>query len=145
LFIGQYHCSIEENNRVEIPAAFRDLLTGRAVITQGFDRNILVLPVEAFQDLSKLVAALNIADPLARGLQRMLLGNASNSVIDQSGAISLPDSLKEFAQLASDVVLVGQGNFFEVWSQALWHQQELYLQDAEANSQRFTSVNLAGL
>jgi MraZ protein len=145
LFYGQYFSSIDENNRVEIPAGFRELLGGRVVITQGFDRNIMALPVEAFQDLSKLVTALNIANPLARGLLRMLLGNASYVDIDQSGVISLTGSLKEFAKLGSEVVLVGQGKYIEVWSQALWHQQQIDLQDAEANSERFISMNLAGL
>ena len=145
MFFGQYHYPFDENYRVEIPENFRELLAGQVVVTQGFDRNILVLPVEAFQDLARLVMALNIADPLARGLMRMLLGNASYSKIDQSGTIGVQGSLKEFAGLQTGVVLVGQGKYFEVWSQALWHQQEVYLQDAEANSQRFTSMNLAGL
>jgi MraZ protein len=145
LFFGQYHYPFDEDYRVEIPASFRELLAGQVVVTQGFDRNILVLSVEAFQDLTRLVMSLNIADPLARGLMRMLLGNASYSKIDQAGTISLQGSLKDFAGLQTDVVLVGQGKYFEVWSQALWHQQELFLQDAEANSQRFTSMNLAGL
>jgi MraZ protein len=145
LFIGQFQCSLEEDNRVGLPAVFGDLLAGRVVITQGFERNILVLPADKFQDLSRLVASLNIADPLARGLQRMLLGNASYALVDDAGSISLPDALSEFARLASRVVLVGQGNYFEVWSQTLWEQQELVLQDAEANSQRYASVNLAGV
>ena len=145
MFYGLYHQPIEENNRLEIPANFRELLANRVVITQGFDRNILALPVEAFGDLSRLVMALNIADPLARGLMRMLLGKASYLDIDQSGAISLKGSLKEFAGLDSEVVLVGQGKYFELWSQAAWQQQEIDLQDAEANSQRFMSMNLSGL
>ena len=145
MFFGQYHYPFAEDYRVEIPASFRELLAGQVVVTQGFDRNILVLSVEAFQDLTRLVMSLNIADPLARGLMRMLLGNASYSKIDQAGSISLQGSLKDFAGLQTSVVLVGKGKYFEVWSQALWHQQELYLQDAEANSQRFTSMNLAGL
>jgi MraZ protein len=145
LFYGQYHNQFKENNRLEIPANFRELLAGRVVITQGFDRNILALSLEAFEDLSRLVMALNITDPLARGLMRMLLGNASFLEIDQSGAISLKGSLKEYAGLDSEVVLVGQGKYFELWSRAVWHEQEIDLQDAEANSQRFASINLGGL
>jgi MraZ protein len=105
----------------------------------------MALPVEVFQELSKLLVALNIANPLARGLLRMLLGNASYVDIDQSGVINLTDSLKEFARLGPEVVLVGQGKYFEIWSQALWQQQQIDLQDAEANSERFISMDLAGL
>lgn len=144
MFIGQYQSSFKVNNQLEIPANFQNLLSGQVVITQGFERNILILPVEVFQDLSRLVMALNIADPLARGLMRMLLGNAQYSEIDSSGLISLPDRLKEFAGLIGDVVLIGQGKYIEIWSGDAWHKQSQDLQDVEANSQRFASLSLAG-
>ena len=144
MFIGQYQSSFKVNNQLEIPANFQNLLSGQVVITQGFERNILILPVEVFQDLSRLVMALNIADPLARGLMRMLFGNAQYSEIDSSGLISLPDRLKEFAGLTGDVVLIGQGKYIEIWSGEAWHKQSQDLQDVEANSQRFASLSLAG-
>ena len=145
MFIGQYICPCDENNHLGIPADFNNLFAGRVVLTQGFDRNILVLPLEVFDNLSNLVTALNIANPLARSLKRMLIGNASYSEIDQLGTIQLPPSLKEFAGLTSDAVWVGQGKYFEVWSQALWQRQELDLENAEANSQRFSDMDIAGL
>lgn len=145
MFIGLYHLSFDQNNHIEIPKSLRELFAGQAVVTQGFERNLLVLPVDTFQNLFRLVAALNIADPLGRGLQRMLLGNASYATIDESGTLSLPEPLKEFARLASEVVMVGQGNYLEVWSLAAWQQQEINLQDADANSNRFVSMNLAGI
>ena len=145
MFIGLYHCSFNKENRVELPGVFRGVLTGQAVVTQGFERNLLILPGPVFQNLFKLVTALNIADPLARGLQRMLLGHATFTDIDHSGNLEVPEGLKEFAQLASEIILVGQGNYVEVWSQPAWQEQEKTLSDAEANAGRFTSLNLAGL
>lgn len=144
MFIGQHQALLRENNELEIPAGYRKLLADQVVITQGFDKNILVLPVDVFEDLSKLVMALNIADPLARSLMRMLLGNAVYSEIGSSGSLRLQNSLKEFAGLKWNVVLIGQGKYIELWSQDSWHQQEKDIQDADANSQRFTSLNLAG-
>jgi len=144
MFLGQHQTSLKLNSELEIPTSFRNLLSGQVVVTQGFDRNILVLPVDVFQNLSRLVTALNIADPLARKLMRMLLGNAFYSEIDPIGTIKLGEHLKEFASLVGNVVLIGQGKYFEVWSQDAWGKQELELQDVEANSERFSSLNLAG-
>jgi len=145
LFYGQYNRSIDKHHRLEIPAGLRAALDGRVVITQGFDRNLLALPVDAFKDLARLVSALNIADPLARGLMRLLLGNAAYCEIDQTGSVVVPAALEQLAELQAEAVWVGQGKYLEIWSQALWRDQELSLQDAEANSQRFSSMNLAGL
>jgi MraZ protein len=143
LFLGQHHFSFDKNNRVMIPAGFAELLAEGAIVTQGFDRNILVFSKAAFQELAQIIRRLNIADPLARSLHRMLLGNASSLEIDAAGSISLPAKLKEFAGLGQQLVLVGQGDYFEIWSQTSWEPQEAELNDADSNSQRFVSMNLA--
>lgn len=118
------------------------LMADGAILTQGFDRNILVFTKPAFQEIALMVRRLNLADPLARSLHRMLLGNASPIEIDSNGSINLPEALKEFAGLDKQIVLIGQGDYFEIWSQAQWDPQETTLRDAEANSQRFAGMDL---
>ncbi len=145
MFIGQHQSLCSEKNSLEIPEVYRGFFGGKVVVTQGFEKNILILPVETFEKLSKLLMALNITDPLVRGLQRLLLGSASYSQIDRDGSIDLPAALKQFAGLTSKAILVGQGGYFEVWSQDGWKKQEKDLQDAQENSSRFSSLNLAGL
>jgi MraZ protein len=143
LFLGQYRYSFDDKDRLMIPARFRDLLADGAFLTQGFDRNLVILTPGAFQEIYQLIMGLNIADPLARFLLRMILGNATQLEIDEAGRIVLPENLREFANLAGEAVLVGQGDYFEIWAPALWSQQETDLQDAEANTMRFVSLNLA--
>jgi len=143
LFLGQYRYSFDDKDRLMIPARFRELLADGAFVTQGFDRNLIILTPEAFQEIYQLIMALNIADPLARFLLRMFLGNATQLEVDESGRIVLPGNLREFANLAGEAVLIGQGDYFEVWAPALWSQQEAHLQDAETNAMRFVTLNLA--
>ena len=143
MFLGQYRYSFDDKDRLMIPARFRELLADGAFVTQGFDRNLIILTPEAFQEIYQLIMALNIADPLARFLLRMFLGNATQLEVDESGRIVLPGNLREFANLAGEAVLIGQGDYFEVWAPALWSQQEAHLQDAETNAMRFVTLNLA--
>jgi MraZ protein len=143
MFIGQYHRAINDESRLTIPAGFRERLSGGAFVTQGFDRNLWVLTAQAFQEIYRRVTAMNLADPLARLLLRMILGAASELEMDEAGSIFVPQNLREFANLNGEAVLVGQGDYFEVWSPAHWHEQETQLQDAETNSQRFVMLDLA--
>jgi len=143
LFFGQYRYSFDDKDGLMVPARFRELLVEGAFVTQGFDRNLVILTPEAFQEIYQLIMALNIADPLARFLLRMVLGNAAELEVDESGRVVLPKHLREFANLAAEAVLIGQGDYFEVWAPALWSQQEANLQDAEANGMRFVTLNLA--
>ena len=145
MFFCQYQNSLDENNLLEVPENFREALAGKVIVTQGFERNLLVLPLEYFQGLCRLISGLNIADPLTRSLQKLLIGNASFCEIDSSGKIILTDYLKNFAGLKSTVISVGIGKYYEVWSQEHWHEQENILQDAQTNSTRFASVDLSGL
>ena len=143
MFLGQYRYSFDDKDRLLIPAGFRELLAEGGFVTQGFDRNLVILTPAAFQEIYQLIMALNIADPLARVLQRMFLGNAIEIQVDEAGRIVLPGNLRQFANLAGEAVLIGLGDYFEVWAPTLWSQQEATLQDAEANSGRFAGLNLA--
>ena len=61
---------------------------------------------------------------------------------DGAGRILLSPNLKEYADLKENVVFVGQGDYFEIWSPDLWKEQEVQVSDAEANTQRFAALDL---
>ncbi len=126
-----------------IPSRFREPFSEGAYVTQGFDRNLLIMTAKTFQEIYQQVMALNMTDPLARLLLRLILGSASALEMDRSGSIQVPQNLRNFAGLDGEAVLVGQGDYFEVWAPALWQKQEIQIQDAEANTHRFTNLVLA--
>lgn len=112
-------------------------------MTQGFDRNLLVLTIGAFEEIYRRVKSLNIADPLARLLLRMILSTADKSGADNDGYITIPVELIKFANLDKEVLFIGQGDYFEIWSADLWHKQEAQLNDADSNATRFTTLTVA--
>ena len=118
-------------------------LAGGAFMTQGFDRNLQVLTANAFQEIYRRVTSLNIADPLARLLLRLILGTATEMGVDKSNHLMIPENLKEYANLQGNILLVGQGDYFEIWSPDLWTRQEVQLRDAETNSARFSLLTVA--
>jgi MraZ protein len=122
---------------------FREGLSSAVYITEGFDRNLLVLTSNAFQEIYERVGSLNIADPLARLLLRLILGTAHEAKADLNGYLAIPDELKDFAELHQDILLIGQGDYFEIWSPDLWNKQEIQLRDAETNSGRFSALVIA--
>jgi MraZ protein len=52
-----------------------------------------------------------------------MIGHATDLELDNSGRILLPPSLREYAGLARSAMLIGQGNRFELWDEALWNEQ----------------------
>ena len=142
MFLNQYHHSFDDKGRLTIPAKFRELPEEGAFVVQGLDRNLMVLPPAVFQVLYDRLMAMNLTDPTARLLRRIILGNALQVSPDGSGRILLSQNLRDYAGLKTDVVFVGQGDYFEIWAPELWKEQEVQVNDAETNAQRFATLDL---
>jgi MraZ protein len=143
MFLGQHPLTLDNQGRLALPERVRALIGDGAVLTQGFDRNLLVMTRPFFAGLSQRTGALNMTDPSARMLRRMLLGSAFELTIDESGRIGLPEGLRAFAGLGGDVVLVGQGDYLEIWDAEQWKVQQGRLGDVESNSARFAALDIA--
>jgi MraZ protein len=143
LLLGRTGCSMDEMGCIRLPESFLALFKTGVVITQGFERNLLVLPVDSFAEMVRQITAMSQTDPMVRLLARILIGNAHEVKIMASGKIQIPEYLSRFSDLKQEVILVGLGDYFEIWSQAGWEVQLSRIQDFDANANRFTGHNLA--
>ncbi len=142
MFLGRTGCLVDETGRMKIPESFLPFLKANLVITQGFERNLLALPVGVFEEMLRQIATMSQTDPMVRLLTRLLLGNAQEVKVSASGKIQLPEPLRRFSSLEQEATLVGLGTYFEIWSQAAWEIQLNRIQDFEANASRFASQRL---
>jgi MraZ protein len=143
LFLGHHFTQLKNSNRLPIRSDWKKLISSGVYLTQGFDQNILIMTPNTFQEIYARLAALNITDPLVRLLLRMFLGTANYIENVENETISLPQDLLGYANLESNVVVVGQGEYVEVWSSDLWQQQQAEMQDSQANAQRFSSLTIS--
>ena len=143
MFLGKYHTTIDSHNRLAPPPRHDGLFSEVAFLTQGFDKNLMMLTDEAFRGILAHIKTLNIADPITRLLLRLFLGNTVEIQTEKNGQLSIPNNLKDFAGLIDEVLLVGQGDYLEIWSPESWRKQEQRIQDAESNSNRFSVLNIA--
>lgn len=142
MFLGQYQHTLDDKGRLTIPAAFRDALAGGAFISQGFDRNLMVMTSAYFQQVYDRINAMSITDPAARLLRRLILSSAYQVEVDKAGRILVPQNLRQFLGMNGEAMVIGQGEYFEIFTPAEWSQQMQTLQDAEANAQRFQALDL---
>lgn len=143
MFLGRFRHNLDDKGRLTVPARFRERLAAEgAYVMQGFDRNLMVLPSSAFEVMSRRINQMSMTDPDARLLRRLLFSTADQVEIDKSGRILLPQFLRQSAGLDAPVVVVGLGDYFEIWSPETWERQEAQLEEAQSNAQRFTALNL---
>lgn len=141
MLLGLYSSILEDKNQLVLPDGFKEEYKDGIYITRGFDRNIMALTLSAFESIYERVMSLNLADPVVRLLLRMVLGNAYRAEITPDWKIDISDTLKEAADLEREVILVGQGDFVELWSPDNWSKQEDKLINIEAN--QFSALNIA--
>lgn len=143
MFLGQFQHSLDSKHRLTIPARYRDLLEDGSYITMGFDNNLMVMTASAFTLVSQRVNKMSITDPTARLLRRLIFSSGVKIDIDNAGRILLPQFQREAAKLDSEVVIVGVGDYFEIWSPSLWSYQTDKLNDTESNQHRFAAFDIS--
>ncbi|HET7371548.1 MAG TPA: division/cell wall cluster transcriptional repressor MraZ [Gammaproteobacteria bacterium] len=118
--------ALDAKGRLAIPARYRDLLAercaGQLVVTVDRDHCLLLYPLPDWEDLERKLVRLPSLNKQARLLQRLLIGHATELELDGSGRVLLPGPLRQFAKLDRRVVLIGQGNKFELWNEDTWDE-----------------------
>lgn len=144
MFLGHFQHNLDDKGRLMIPARFRELLEGGAYITQGFDKCLMVMNETYFKQVYERIESMNLADPTARLLRRLILSNAYPIEVDKVGRILMPQNLRAFLGIENgELIVAGQGEYFEVWTPALWNEQMTELQNTEANNARFSTLDLS--
>jgi MraZ protein len=127
MFQGAAALNLDAKGRLAIPARHRDALSsaaeGHLVLTAHPHRCLILYPRPAWEPIrDKLMAAPSLEKQSAQ-LQRLLVGFAEDQEIDAAGRILVSPVLRNFASLDKEVMLVGQGTHFEIWSAQAWEQQ----------------------
>ena len=127
MFRGVAQLNLDSKGRLAVPSRFRDAVTarceGRLVVTADSDRCLLIYPLPDWEPIEQKLMALSSFNAQIRELQRRLVGYAEDVTMDATGRILVPPALRNFAQLEKSVVLVGQGNKFELWNKDNWEQR----------------------
>jgi MraZ protein len=127
VFRGVTHLALDNKGRLAIPARHREALLDRAdghmVLTADPSRCLLLYPYPEWEPIEKRLMALSSFNEKIRGLQRLLVGHADDVELDGAGRILVPPALRQFATLDKRVVLVGQGNKFELWDEEQWQDR----------------------
>jgi MraZ protein len=136
VFRGVNPLNLDAKGRMAMPMKYRERLQemcgGQLVLTIDHDHCLLVYPLPEWEEIERKLVKLPTLNPKARRLQRLLIGHATEVEFDSAGRILLPPPLREFAELDKRVILVGQGNRFELWNEGLWQERrEQWLMEDE--------------
>ncbi len=128
MFRGFSTVSIDNKGRLAVPSRFRERLTviagGCLVQTLSpLDQSIWLYPLSEWELIENKLAALSDFDRQSRRAKQMMRGYATDCRLDSQGRILLSQELRDYAGIGRNAVILGQGNKFDIWDQAIWEEQ----------------------
>lgn len=126
-FRGRFELKVDSKFRLSLPSEFREILSAlhdsRMVITnsqyQG-RRCLDVYPYFQWKKLENRIARLPQLKIEVQNFQRFYLSGGHNIEIDNQSRLLIPASLRTYAEIKSEVIVVGFSNKFEIWAQETW-------------------------
>ncbi|MFA6636078.1 MAG: division/cell wall cluster transcriptional repressor MraZ [Candidatus Omnitrophota bacterium] len=124
MFYGEHLHSIDNKNRVIIPAKFRapleDADSQMLYLTKGFEECLFVFPEKEWKQQENKFKAMAFTKREHRKFQRIFFAGASQALPDKQWRILVPDYLKEFGGLSKEIMIIGVSNRIEIWDKDKW-------------------------
>ncbi|MCE9549349.1 division/cell wall cluster transcriptional repressor MraZ [Candidatus Nomurabacteria bacterium] len=126
MLIGEYIHTIDEKNRISLPAKFRKEMGKKVIITPGLDQCLFIFTMAQWAEVAKKLSAsendLSFLSADKRSFNRNMFGQATDAEVDSIGRILIPDFLKDRIKLVGKAALVGVQDRVEVWNDKVWSQ-----------------------
>jgi MraZ protein len=123
MLLGEYEHTIDDKNRLTLPARFRQAFADGLVLTRGIERCLSAYPRSEWSAIVE--SRLRELDPLSREgrlMQRFFYSGAAEAELDKQGRVMIPTSLADHAALGKEVVVAGIRDHLEIWDRAAWRE-----------------------
>jgi len=132
MLLGDHDHTLDDKNRLTLPAKLREQLGSEVVITRGLDGCLSVYSRAAFEVLAERVGTLDPFSSEARTLQRYFFTGGTDVELDRQGRMVVPARLLEEVGIGREVTVAGVYDHLEIWDRAAWREQ---LQAVEGSAQ----------
>ena len=135
MFRGISAINLDDKGRLAVPTKYRnelqDCCERQMIVTVAVNERCIgepgclwLYPLPEWEQVEETINKLPTLNKTAVKLKRFLIGNASECEMDGQGRLLLPEKLRKFAGMDKKIVLVGQLNKFEIWSEDAWIAKE---------------------
>ena len=124
MLLGEHEHTIDDKNRLTLPAKFRAAFAGGLVVTKGLEGCLLAYPSNDWEQLVDMwLADLGPFSKEARRVQRFFFAGATEAELDKQGRVMIPAALIQHGGLGRNVVIAGMRDHLEIWDSATWRKE----------------------
>lgn len=120
MLIGEYEHSLDAKGRLIMPAKLRTDMGEKFIITKGLDGCLFVFSQNEWSNFESKLKGLPLTNKNARDFVRFFLSGATECEIDKQGRFLLVNTLREYAEITKEVIIIGVGTRLEIWNKDKW-------------------------
>ena len=120
MFTGKHRHTVDSKGRLFIPVRLREELGETFMVTRGLQKCLRLYSMEEWDNFLRPI--MELPRKTSEATLRFLHRNATQVVPDSQGRILLPQGLVDHAQIKKNAVIVGCGNYAEIWAEALYNK-----------------------
>lgn len=133
MFLGEYELRIDSKGRLAIPAKLRDAFRGGLVVSRGFDKCLNIYTLSEWERVAEELVSLPTTRLNPRRVARFTFSGAFDVEPDRQGRIVMPPTLRQYAEISDEVVLVGVYTHLQVWATDLWAEEKQFMAEHAAD------------
>lgn len=122
MFMGEFRHNIDTKGRMIVPSKLREELGEQFVLTRGLDGCLFGYPMNEWANLETKLNDMPLAKKDARTFVRFFYSAATECELDKQGRINIPSTLRNYATLTKECVVIGVANRIEIWDEARWQE-----------------------
>lgn len=130
MFLGEFTHKLDNKNRIMMPSEIRDILSEEFYITKGPEKSLVIYTKEEFEKQSQRLDNLVIENKKNRAIKRLFFSSTIKTSLDKQGRVLLNKNLRDYANIASEAMIIGNNTTIEIWDVATW---EAYINEVEVN------------
>ncbi len=143
MLLGEFEHTIDDKGRITVPAKFRGRLAAGLVVTKGIDACLWLYPTDVWAELAQEINDLPLTNPRAREFRRQVFGSAYDSVPDRQGRVIVPPTLRQYANIDKQAVVIGLYDHCEIWDPDQWRErQERSDNNPDDRAEQFASLGI---
>lgn len=125
-FLGKYYYTLDPKGRIIIPAPLREIISKKYnspklyITNAAFDKCLHIYPIDEWNRLEEKIRTMPKMEEAVQYYLRRVIASAVECEIDKQGRILIPYECRHDAGINSDVVIVGQIDWIEIWDKASW-------------------------
>ncbi len=127
MLLGEYELKLDHKGRVAIPVKFRGIFREGLILSRGFDRCLIVYPLSEWEKVAERLVDLPLTQLNPRRLSRFTFSGSFDLELDRQGRVIIPQTLRQYAEIEDEVVIVGSYSHLQLWAKGLWVAEKEYM------------------